>query len=321
MNNYRNALPQLGNAIFLSDGGMETTLLFSKEIDLPHFASFPLLDSPEGIAALTDYYETYAQIAVQSHCGFILDTPTWRANSDWATLLGYNREQLADINHRGIKLMAKIRDEYALPQCPMVISGAIGPRGDGYQVGKKMTAAEAAQYHSEQVDTFASTEADMVTAYTLTYPEEAIGIGIAAKNANIPVALSFTTEIDGRLPCGIPLADAIEQVDAATDNYPAYYMINCAHPDHFSQALKADEPWVRRVRGIKANASRLSHAELDAAVTLDSGNPAELGQQYRVLLSQFSHFNILGGCCGTDDRHISAIGSHCCTLEHSAVRP
>lgn len=313
MNNYRNALPQLSNSIFLSDGGMETTLLFTKGIDLPHFASFPLLDSPEGIAALTDYYETYAQIALQSHCGFILDTPTWRANSDWATLLGYNREQLADINRRGIKLMTKIRDEYALPQCPMVISGAIGPRGDGYQVGEKMTTTEAAQYHSEQIETFASTEADMVTAFTLTYPEEAIGISIAAKNANMPVAISFTTETDGRLPCGIALANAIEQVDTATDSYAAYYMINCAHPDHFSQALAANEPWVKRIRGIKANASRLSHAELDAAVVLDSGNPVELGQQYRVLLSQFPHFNILGGCCGTDDRHISAIGSHCCT--------
>jgi S-methylmethionine-dependent homocysteine/selenocysteine methylase len=318
MNIYRNALPQLGNSIFLSDGGMETTLLFTKGIDLPHFASFPLLDSPEGVAALTDYYKTYAQIAVQSHCGFILDTPTWRANSDWATLLGYSPEQLADINRRGIKLMTKIRDEYASQQCPMVISGTIGPRGDGYQVDTKMTVTEAVLYHGKQINTFVSTEADMVTAFTLTYLEEAIGISLAAKNAKMPVALSFTTEIDGRLPCGTLLADAIEQVDAATNSYPAYYMINCSHPDHFSQALAADEPWVKRIRGIKANASRLSHAELDAAEFLDSGNPTELGQQYRVLLSQFPHFNILGGCCGTDDRHISAIGSHCCTMEHCA---
>jgi len=186
----------------------------------------------------------------------------------------------------------------------MVISGCIGPRGDGYNPKAFMTETEAERYHAMQADTFRDADADMVTAITMTYAAEAIGIARAARAAGMPVAISFTVETDGRLPGGRTLRETIEEVDAATDRTPVYYMINCAHPTHFAGALAEGEPWVARIRGLRANASTKSHAELDEAKELDTGNPVELGRQYRDLRSRMPRLNVLGGCCGTDHRHV-----------------
>ncbi len=215
------------------------------------------------------------------------------------------------MNRQSIALLAELRRTFESDRSPVVISGCVGPRGDGYKVENAMTAAEAQAYHAKQIDVFAGSEADMVTAITMTYAEEAIGITRAAEVAGIPVAISFTVETDGHLPSGQSLKDAVETVDAATGNGPAYYMINCAHPDHFEDALKAGESWVKRIQGLRANASRMSHAELDEAEELDAGDPDELGQQYRDLQARFGHITVMGGCCGTDHRHIEAIGSAC----------
>ena len=193
----------------------------------------------------------------------------------------------------------------------MVISGCVGPRGDGYNPATLMSAAEAHAYHSEQIDIFRDTAADMVTAITMTYPEEAIGIARAGQAAGMPVAIAFTVETDGKLPTGATLKDAIRAVDDATAGAPAYYMINCAHPTHFSDALEDGGSWVSRLRGIRANASRKSHAELDEATELDAGDPMELGALYRDLRHRFGHINVLGGCCGTDHRHIGEICKAC----------
>jgi S-methylmethionine-dependent homocysteine/selenocysteine methylase len=174
-----------------------------------------------------------------------------------------------------------------------------------------MSAGEAASYHAAQIDTFADTEADMVAAMTMTYAEEAIGIARAAKAARMPVVISFTLETDGRLPTGQSLGEAIEAVDAATEAWAAYFMINCAHPTHFARAIESREGWCRRIRGMRANASRRSHAELDSSPDLDEGNPVELGGEYRAILTSHPWINVLGGCCGTDHRHVEAI-SHAC---------
>jgi S-methylmethionine-dependent homocysteine/selenocysteine methylase len=201
-----------------------------------------------------------------------LHTSLWRASADWSSRLGYSDTALADTNRAAIALLAHIRDAYQAPASPMVISGCVGPRGDGYVAGVQMTAAEAEQYHSAQIATFQHTAADMVTAITMNYADEAIGIARAAARAGMPVAISFTVETDGRLPTGQSLAGAITQVDAATGSIPAYYMINCAHPSHFAGVL-ADEPWAARIRGLRANASAKSHAELNESPELDSGDP------------------------------------------------
>ena len=311
MSKYRNRLPQLAGDLFLTDGGIETTLIFHEGFELPHFAAFDLLNSPEGVAALRAYYERYASIARAHRLGFILESPTWRASPDWAARLGYDGTALEATNRRSIALMAELRGIHETDAAPIVISGCIGPRGDGYDPGQMMSADEAESYHSAQVRTFAGTEADMVTAITMTYPAEAVGIARAAKAAGIPVAVSFTVETDGRLPTGARIADAIEAVDAETGAAPAYYMLNCAHPEHFRDALAAGEGWAARLRGIRANASRRSQAELDQAPDLDDGDPEELGRDYAALRAILPNLTVLGGCCGTDHRHVTHIAAAC----------
>jgi S-methylmethionine-dependent homocysteine/selenocysteine methylase len=296
-------LPQLsGDRLFVTDGGLETTLIFHQGIDLPYFAAFTLLEDEAGAEALRRYYEPYLAIARERGTGIVLDSPTWRASRDWAERLGYSPEQLAEANRRAIALIEELRE----PGVPAVLNGVVGPRGDGYVVGEAMTADEAEAYHAEQIGTFATTAADMVSAITMTYTEEAIGIARAAKAAGLPAVISFTVETDGRLPSGQPLREAIEQVDAATGASPAYYMINCAHPTHFQGVLE-DGPWLERIGGLRANASTMSHAELDEATELDEGDPQQLAADYRALRDRLPKACVLGGCCGTDDRHVAAI--------------
>jgi len=312
MSKYRHDLPQLGDRLFLTDGGLETTLIFHDGIELPYFASFDLLKDDAGFERLRDYYRRYAGIARDQRMGLVLESPTWRANPDWAAKLGYDAARLADANRKSIGLMLEIRDEFESPDSPMVISGNLGPRGDGYRADTRMTAEAARAYHRTQIDTFAQTDADMVAAFTMTYPEEAIGIVLAARDAQIPVAISFTLETDGKLPSGDSLQAAIARTDAETDGYCAYFMINCAHPTHFGHVLHADDSWTRRIRGLRANASKRSHAELDESTDLDAGDPVELGREYRELHGLLPTLTVIGGCCGTDHRHVEAIG-HACT--------
>jgi homocysteine S-methyltransferase len=309
MSNYRENLPQLSDRVFLTDGGLETTLIFHEGIDLPCFASFVLLENERGRKALSDYYDQYLPLTAGTEYGFILETPTWRANRDWGARLGYDEEQLADVNRDSVALMEAIRGTHAGCCGPIVISGNIGPRGDGYVVTAVMSEDEAAAYHREQIGVFADTAADLVTAITLTYAEEAIGVTRAAQKAGIPAVIGFTTETNGRLPSGQTLRAAIEQVDVATDSGPAYYMVNCAHTDHFADALAEEEGWTRRVRGVRANASRCSHAELDEATELDDGDPVEFGALYRDLRDRLPELSVFGGCCGTDHRHVLEVAT------------
>lgn len=307
MNNYRAQLPQMSSTPFITDGGLETTLVFHKGYDLPEFAAFDLLTKPNGYETLRDYFRPYIDLATEHRKGFILESATWRASRDWGRKLGYSPEDLKEINRKSISLLEELRSRFERPGTPMVISGCIGPRGDGYSVQEKMTADQARQYHEEQIKALSETRADLISAFTINYVEEAIGITRAAQGAGIPAVISFTVETDGRLPSGQTLGQAITEVDQATDNGPAYYMINCAHPTHFSATLSPDEPWVRRIRALRANASTKSHAELDNSTELDDGNPLELGSQYAELVKRLPHLNIFGGCCGTDHRHVEAI--------------
>ena len=308
---YRERLPQLDGGLFLTDGGLETTLVFHEGWDLPCFAAFVLLDSERGRKALRDYFDRYVPMAIAAGEGFILESPTWRANPDWAKKAGYGRDALARLNRAAIDLMHEIRERYETAASPMVVSGAIGPRGDGYDPGTLMRPDEAADYHGFQIGLFRDAGADLVSAFTMTNIGEAQGIALAAKAADMPCVISFTVETDGRLPTGDTLAEAIESVDEATSEGPAYYMINCAHPTHFDHVLDAGGAWVRRVRGLRANSSRLSHAELDNALELDIGDPLELGRQYAEIKRRFPYINVLGGCCGTDHRHVDCISTAC----------
>ena len=308
---YRHALPQMNGDIFLTDGGIETTLIFHEGLELPHFAAFDLMKTPDGRLILDNYFRKYATIAHDRGVGFVLESATWRASQDWGDLLGYSLSEMAAFNREAIAMLHRIRGEFETPTSHFVISGCVGPRGDGYNPGNMMSEREAEAYHSAQINTFRDAGADMVTAITMTYVEEAIGVTRAAMAADMPVVISFTVETDGTLPTGQMLGEAINAVDQATRSGPVYYMINCAHPTHFEQALRNREAWLERIGGIRANASRMSHAELDEAEELDDGDPVELGQQYRDLRNLLPNLVVMGGCCGTDHRHVEAIHSAC----------
>jgi homocysteine S-methyltransferase len=310
MAKYRHALPQHRGGIFLTDGGMETTLIFHEGVELPHFAAFVLLDNAEGREKLKQYYASYLAVARRHGTGFVLDSPTWRANPDWGLKLGYDAAALDEINARSIAFLEQLRAEWERPDAPCVISGAIGPRGDGYKAGN-MDAAEAEEYHRAQIAAFARGGADIVTAYTLNSVNEAIGVARAAQSEGMPSAISFTVETNGRLVKGETLREAIEAVDRETGCAVEYFLINCAHPTHFEDALKASEPWTERIHGLRANASTKSHAELDESDTLDAGDPVDLGRRYVALRRAFPKMRILGGCCGTDHRHAAAICEAC----------
>lgn len=311
MAQHRNSLPQLSGRLFLTDGGIETSLIFHDGFDLPCFAAYDLLRHEAGIEALRRYYRRYAEIARSNEVGFILESATWRANPDWGLRMGHSADELAILNRRAIQLMSEVRSAFQTDATPIVISGCIGPRGDGYAPGRTMTPAEAEAYHAAQIGTFSETDADMVTALTMTYAGEAIGVTRAAQKVGMPVVISFTVETDGRLPTGQSLGDTIAEVDDATGRGPVYYMINCAHPTHFEAVLASDDGWIGRLRGVRANASRRSHAELDEAIQLDDGEPVELGMQYGELRRRFPTLNVFGGCCGTDHRHIEQICLFC----------
>lgn len=299
--------------LFLTDGGVETDLIFNRGIDLPYFASVLLLRTAEGETALEAYIRPYLELARRLGTGFELVTASWRAGPDWADRFGLTQDELDELNRRSVERLRALQSEFS--DVPTILSGCVGPRGDGYDPGRIMTVEEARDYHRRQIATLASAGADRITALTMTNIPEAIGIALAAKATGIPITISFTVETDGRLPTGDSLESAIRTVDEATGSYPEYFMINCAHPDHFAAVLAGGGEWIRRIGGLRANASRCSHAELDAMTELDDGNPAELGQLYRDIRARMPWLNVLGGCCGTDLRHITAIAETCIAPE------
>ncbi|MBB2964680.1 S-methylmethionine-dependent homocysteine/selenocysteine methylase [Methylobacterium sp. R2-1] len=278
---FRSALPQLSGRPFLTDGGLETSLVFLEGTELPCFAAFPLLCSEEGRSRLLRFFEPYIALARRYRAGMILDTPTWRANPDWSARLGFGEAALAEVNREAIRFVTDLRHRYAEANLPLILNGVVGPRGDGYKPEWVMSAAAAADYHRVQIEVFAASEADMVSAVTMTSVAEAVGIVRAARVVGLPAVISFTLETDGRLPSGQVLGSAIRETDAATDAYPAYYMINCAHPAHFETVLAEQEPWLEWLRGLRANASTKSHAELGAATELDIGDPPGSGAPLR----------------------------------------
>ena len=300
-------LPHQTSRQFITDGGMETYMIFDRGVELPEFASFPLIDTDAGRTELRAYFEPYLAVAREHEAGFILETPTWRASLDWGRKLGYDADALARVNTDSARFVRAIGEASGLDE--WIVSGAMGPRGDGYVVTDVMTVDESAAYHRPQIVALVAGGVDLVSPMTLTYADEAIGLAIAAQDVGIPAAIAFTLETDGLLPDGSQLGDAIEAVDAAAPGSVAYFMINCAHPTHFAETLPAAAPWLHRIKGIRANASTRSHMELDEATELDPGDPHDLSVRYRDLQRKLPELSVFGGCCGTDSRHVAAIGA------------
>lgn len=306
MPGYRHALPQLGGGLYLADAGVETDLIFNRGIEIRGFAAHTLLPTESGRQALIEYFRGFLSLAKERNAGFILDSVTWKAHPHWADALGSSEEELRQSNCDAVELIARLRSEFASETGPIVLNGIIGPKGDAYAPEAMVAVHQAENYHAKQIGWLAATEVDMVTGMTFAQSDEASGLVLAARHSEIPVVVSFTVETDGRLPTGQPLGEAIDAVDHATDGGAAYFMVNCAHPDHFAHVL-GDRPWAHRIRGIRCNASRRSHAELDASPTLDAGDPAELGAQYAAIAARLPWLNVFGGCCGSDLRHVAEI--------------
>jgi homocysteine S-methyltransferase len=286
----------------LTDGGMETSLLFHEDFELPCFASFPLLGEEPGRAAIRRYFEPFLGTAQERGLPFVLDTATWRANPDWGARLGYDADALAGANTAAVAFARELAGD----RPDVTINGVLGPRGDGYVVGERMSADQAAEYHGRQIGVLHEAGAERITALTLSYAEEAIGVVQAAAAVGAPVVPSFTVETDGRLPDGTPVAEAVERVDRATGGTAAFFMLNCAHPTHIAAGLD-DAPALDRIGGVRVNASMLSHAELDAAEELDDGDPVALARDNAALQDRLPSVRLLGGCCGTDHRHVAEI--------------
>ncbi|MFM5886167.1 MAG: homocysteine S-methyltransferase family protein [Novosphingobium sp.] len=302
-------IPQLGGNPFLTDAGLETNLIFKYGLELPSFAAFTLLDDAHGRACLKAYYRDFLEIARAHDAGYVLEAASWRASPDWGASLGYDRDALAAMNRKALALLEELRSEAETPE-RIVLNLAVGPRGDGYRPEAMMSAAEARDYHAWQIGVAADAGAQMVTGLTVNYLEEGQGIAAAAADIGLPCVISYTVETDGKLPTGMPLAEAVARADDATHGAVGYYMINCAHPSHFASVLD-EADLAARIGGIRANASRMSHAELDEAEELDAGDPVELAADYRALVDKLPHLCVLGGCCGTDHRHVAAVAEAC----------
>jgi homocysteine S-methyltransferase len=308
-----------GHPIVTTDGGLETTLVFQYQIALRDFASFELLRDEAGTGILRSWYRSFAGLAVQTGSHLLLDSPTWRASRDWGARLGYSQAELSAINRAGIALLEETRAEAGLG-ARLQISGCLGPRGDGYVPGQIMTVAEAQSYHGVQMEWLADSAADVLCAITINNVPEAAGIALAARQCSLPLVISFTVETDGRLPDGTSLSSAIAQVDEISDGRPAGYKINCAHPEHFRTELQEAGDWARRLLGLRCNASRRSHDELNESADLDDGNPNELASAMAEMQQRLPWLRVFGGCCGTDLRHITAIAAACACPEGKTKR-
>lgn len=306
MSRYRENLPQLAGELFLADGGIETDLIFNHGREIPEFAIHTLLPDPSGRRLMSDYFHGYLTLAHEVGAGFILDSQTWKAHMHWADDLGASEQELKAANLASIAFIAGIRDAHPGNTGPIILNGIVGPTADAYAPEDRVGAKKAEQYHARQLGWLAETEVDMISGVTFPRADEAVGLVRAAQSLDLPVVVSFTVETDGCLPTGRPLGDAIRVVDDSTAGAPAYYTVNCAHPDHFFHVFDGSD-WTRRIRGLRCNASRLSHAELDNCEVLDDGDPEELGEQYREVLQRMPWLNIFGGCCGSDLRHVTRI--------------
>ncbi len=294
-------MPALDTGSWVTDGGLETDLIFNHGTELPEFAAFPLVEDDAGVALLEGYYAAYAAIAAAAGAGLLVETPTWRANPDWAAKVGYDAAALDRANRAAVDLVRRVVSDADTDQ--VLVSGCVGPRGDGY-VAAGADPDEAADYHSAQVASLGEAGVDLVHAMTMTEPAEAIGVVRAAHAQALPVAVSFTVETDGRLPDGTSLRDAVAQVDAAAA--PDWYGVNCAHPTHVALALDGGE-WQQRLVFLRPNASTMSHEELDAMEELDAGDLPRLVSSAADVRDRVPSLRVLGGCCGTDSRHVAAL--------------
>jgi len=304
---------------FLTFAGVETFLLFQQEFPLREFSAFEVFERDDAWQALQDeLLRPVADAAADNGCGLMMDCLVRRASEDYVRKLGYDRGAMATINRKAVERTRAFARAWqasseAASRAPVILAADLGPRGDGYARGED-DADRAYEYHRAQVQVLADVDVDLVAAQTITSVSEAVGIVRAARESQVPLTMSPTVETDGRLPDGAPLGAFIEAVDVATDGYPLFYMVNCAHPSHLEPSLRRaaeqGERWLERFRGFRSNASAKSHEELDNSTSLDRGDPVALASAMGKLARRYD-LSVVGGCCGTDAEHLRAIAQAC----------
>jgi S-methylmethionine-dependent homocysteine/selenocysteine methylase len=305
---------------YLTEGGQETEIMYKYGFDLPHFAMFPLLDNPRAVAELRGMYGRYLDTAARHGFGVIVGGLDYRASPDWASLLGYSPEALAEMQLRAIDFLREIAGPYAGQVPALMYAGIVGPRGDAYETNETITAEEAEEYHGVQLATLARAGVDLVEAMTFNGVPEVIGLSRAAARAGLPLSVSFTLDHASlRLASGPTLKDAIETIDTQTgDDRPTFYGINCSHPLEFMPAIEPGT-WFERVRVLRPNAAMMDKISLCTLGHLESGDPAQLGQLMGALAREHPHIDMWGGCCGTWDTHLDEIARNVSAARAIAV--
>jgi homocysteine S-methyltransferase len=299
--------PRLDGKFYLTEGGSETEIMYKWGFELPEFAMFPLLDNPEADAVIRDMYRRYLDVAAEQGTGLLLNGHDYRASPDWGAKLGYSAEGLRDMEQRTIQFLDEMRSEYADRVSDVYIAACIGPRGDAYGTGGDISENEAEDYHSVQLSNLQGTAADMAVAATFNNIPEAIGVIRAANAAGIPIGVSLTLTPEGRLRSGPSLREAVERVEEATEGGAAWFGTNCSHPLEFEPALADAGPWLERLRYVRPNAARMEKIALCSLGHLEDGDPVELGEQMAEVARMLPRTDIIGGCCGTDERHLAEI--------------
>jgi S-methylmethionine-dependent homocysteine/selenocysteine methylase len=309
---------QCDGELFLTEGGTETEIMYKWGFELPHFAMFSLLENRDAMSAMRGIFRRYLDVVAKHEMSAMLTGLDYRASPDWGALLGYSPEALADANHRSIDFLRDVARDYSGDIRRTLVGGCIGPRGDAYQLNRSITSTEAEDYHAVQLTTLKQADVDFACAMTFNNTAEAIGVTRAAARIGVPLVISLTVDATGRLKSGLTVAEAIETIDARTGAMPAFYMLNCSHPVEFASAL-ADGEWIRRVRGIRPNASKMEKLALCKLGHLEEGDPVELGRLMGDLARRHCHMDVWGGCCGTAEVHLDEIARNVCAVRKEPV--
>ena len=309
MNTYKNFPSQQPDHYYMCEGGTETEVMYKHGFELPHFAMFPLLENPDAVSVMREMFRNYLKIAAKHRMSALMGGLDYRASPDWGTLLGYSSAGLAEANLRAIDFLRDIAKEYVREIPQILIQGILGPRGDAYSTNHTITENEAEDYHSIQLATLKQANVDLAFAMTFNNIPESIGLARAAAKIEIPLAISLSLDSSSRLNSGPSLAQAIQKIDSATHGSTAFYLVNCVHPVEYEPALVAGD-WIKRIRGVRPNASKMDKMSLCKLGYLEQGDPVELGKQVGDLMSRYSHMDICGGCCGTWDVHLDEIGKN-----------
>lgn len=298
--------PRLDDRIYITEGGIETEILYKWGFELPEFSMYPLLDNADAMKTIHAMFDRVFAAAAAHDAGIVLAGLDYRASPDWAEKIGYSRDQLDAFIHRNIAFLKGRREAHADRVRDVYIAATCGPRGDAYGTGGTITEDEAEAYHAFQIAASKAAGADLVIGITFNNIPESIGFVRAAQDVGIPVGISLTLTPEGVMRSGPSLQQAVEEIDAATDGAAAWFGTNCAHPVEFEPALNGGA-WTDRLRYVRPNASKMDKIALCKLGHLEDGDPEELGGQMADLKRRFPQADILGGCCGTDERHLGEI--------------